>query len=152
MARRIKAFHGAGILFYAIEGEQLFVLLGKRTTRPGKGTWSIPGGSWDRSDGRGVGRRRRNYRNAAIREASEQVYYLIKDRQQAHRVWRIWIPFFTYVVYSYRLSERVVFSHNWEFGEVGWFETRELPQNGALFVRGQVRALSKSIQRERDGN
>lgn len=54
--------------------------------------------------------------------------------------------FSTYVVFGYRFGQRLAFSHNREFDEVRWFESTDLTERPGIFVKGQVRALSRLLK------
>lgn len=46
----MKKYKGAGIAIIKKQNDELFILLGKRTEKPQKGKWSIPGGGFEKYD------------------------------------------------------------------------------------------------------
>lgn len=145
--RKIKPYHGAGVLLYTKEEQdKTFVLLGRRSIKPGKGKWSIPGGGWDINKDKYDKNNKHNYLKTAIRETEEEISYTIKQDDNIIHLWSMNIPFFHFVVYQCRLKERINFNHNWEFSELKWFPTDKLPQDCAMFVESQVKKLIKKIK------
>lgn len=134
-------YHGAGILFWH-QGEdgKLSVLLGLRTPHPQKGQWSIPAGEWKDEDGYDENKKR-NYRKTAIRETKEEIKLIVDNPNTLTYLWGRHFPFFHFVVYACRLSEKRKVVNYHEFSEVKWFPVDSLPANSVGFVRSQVAAL-----------
>lgn len=136
-------YEGAGILFFADHKGTRYLLLGRRSHRPQKGYWSIPGGRRSRRDS--------SLFETAIRETEEELcqrqpigrVFALADgavwNEQRFQVARIIVPFVfrwhTYLVpLPSRLpSERIAFNH--EFQEVDWFPSDRLPSRTHLGVR-----------------
>ena len=140
-------YHGAGILFWH-QGEdgKLSVLLGLRSHHPQKGQWSIPaGGWWEKKDAYDKNNKR-NYRKTAIRETWEEIRLLVDNPNDLTYLWSRHFPFFHFVVYACRLSEKRKVVNYHEFSEVKWFPVDSLPANSVGFVRSQVAALVRQHQ------
>jgi 8-oxo-dGTP pyrophosphatase MutT (NUDIX family) len=142
--KRLRAFRGAGVLFYTVEEGKISVLLGRRSVSPGKNTWSISGGKWDRYNDGYDQERRPDYVRTAVRETEEELHYTIDDLSKLVLVWKMTLKgFFVYRVYAYQLDKKIAFSHNREFYEVGWFGIDELPKTSNFLIPSQVRKLQK---------
>lgn len=61
-----KYRHGAGIIFYKKEGDNIYIALGLRKVRPNAGYWSFAGGQLDKTDN--------SYLDCALREAREEFF------------------------------------------------------------------------------
>lgn len=46
----MRKYKGAGIALFKKQNNDYAILLGKRTIKPNKGKWSIPGGRFEKSD------------------------------------------------------------------------------------------------------
>jgi len=139
--RKIKAFHGSGVLCWKEESNgDLLVLLGKRSMNPGLGKWSIPGGSWEKKDGY-RNKKKRDYKKAAMRETKEEMGI---DGNYADPLWTLHIPFFHYEVFSIEYYEKILEKDIHEFSDFGWFHIKNLPSKRVFLVDFQVRALVKT--------
>ena len=131
----LTRYKGAGILFYKREGGILSVSLGKRTVRPQKGYWSIPGGKMEAKD-------RSSLLDCAIRETREEYFLRNINRFPAVTIneeskCRVIIPwFFEYHTYLVNVTGiELKFNPNWEFSKIEWFNVRHLPAKTHLGVR-----------------
>ena len=128
-------YRGAGILFYKREEGNLFISLGKRTVRPQKDYWSIPGGKMEAKD-------RSSFLNCAIRETTEEYFSRNLNLFPAITVneeskCRVIIPwFFEYHTYLVNVTGiELKFNPNWEFSKIEWFNVKYLPAKTHLGVR-----------------
>ena len=135
MLRSKGRYKGAGILFYKRVGKEVFISLGKRTIRPQKGYWSIPGGKMNDQD-------ENDFRSCAIRETKEEYFSCKAIRFPINTVDReakcsIIIPwFFEYHTYFANVSgPDISFNPNWEFSKVEWFSIKRLPAKTHIGVR-----------------
>ena len=46
----MRKYKGAGIALFQKQDNDYTILLGKRTIKPNKGKWSIPGGGFEKTD------------------------------------------------------------------------------------------------------
>jgi len=139
--KAVRAYHGAGILFWDKDSQgKTSVLLGLRTYNPQKGQWSIPAGGWEETDGYDrTGSR--DYRQTAIRETWEEIRVKVETPEELTFLWGRHLPFFHFVVYACRLSGRRNVIRYQEFSEVRWFPVEAIPANSVGFVKSQVAAL-----------
>ena len=139
--RTHDSYHGAGILFWTIDGQgQPFVLLGKRKYNPQRGYWSIPGGGWDEADSF-VEKGQLDYRETALRESREEIGFAVDNPEKLAYLWSRHLPFFHFVVYAHQLSGKREVVRYQEFSQVKWFPTDSLPTQCVWFLRSQVAAL-----------
>lgn len=144
--KKIKPYHGAGLLLWTKEDHNIFVVLGKRSINPGRGKWSIPGGKWDREDDSYDKNGKPNYLRTALRETKEEISLVIKENDNIVLLWSSLIPIFHFNVYSQQLDNRIAFNHIEEFLEVNWFSVDALPEQCEWFVKSQVAALVQRVQ------
>lgn len=110
---------GAGVILYSYnKNGGLCILLGQRAYDPGKGSWGIPGGGMEASDGD-------DYQNTAIRECFEETGIAIKrpliefdDIEFPHLQWKTFIK-------EVPFDDRRLFRE--EMQQSGWFEIDNLP-------------------------
>jgi len=131
----LRGYKGAGILFYKVEGVNLLISLGKRTVRPHRDYWSIPGGKMEAKD-------RNSFLNCAIRETGEEYFsrnlslfpLVTIDEESKCRVIIPW--FFEYHTYVANVTGiELKFNHNREFSKIDWFNVKHLPVKTHLGVR-----------------
>ena len=123
--------YGGGILLICLEGDEVFVFLGKRTASPFRGYWSVSGGNLLEE------REKREPWAVALEETRKQLTVNIEDlldRGDAvmleHVVFKI--PFVyrfeTFVVALRRKGYIDDLPHFLQgFSETGWFTIRDLP-------------------------
>lgn len=142
-------YKGAGclVLYYNGKTHKVSILLGKRTSGIGAGTWSIPGGGWETKDG--PANSEESLKNTARRELFEEVCLRVKPTYQLMKIWGTkFTPFFDYSVYAVRLAHKQKIVKWSEFSKVGWFDIDKLPRNTFWMVPDQVRSLVR-IMKER---
>jgi 8-oxo-dGTP pyrophosphatase MutT (NUDIX family) len=137
-------YRGAGILFVRKEEGKTMVLLGKRTIRPQKNYWSLPGGKMDyRDEG--------DFFRCALRETGEELFSGMSGEfekvknMQAFGSAGIYLPFFNWKTYFFDLSQlELEFRHNFEFSEIGWFDGQSLPEKthyGIVYALWKLRSI-----------
>ena len=137
-------YKGAGclVLHYSEKTHKVYILLGKRTSGIGAGTWSIPGGGWETKDGKSL-------QNTARRELYEEVSIRVSPNYKLMKIWESkFTPFFDYSVFAVRLANKIKIRRWSEFSKVGWFEISKLPNNVFWMVPEQVKSLVR-IMKER---
>ena len=146
--KKLHTFHGAGILCWRRdESGAISILLGKRSA--GIGKWTIPGGTYEKSDGHDE-KGRRNYKGTAIRETHEEMGLEIEN---CSPLWSLIIPYFHYEVFSCQIYNSELPQTLNEFSEVAWFLSSDLPTPRVALVDFQVKALMKEekrVQRKRE--
>jgi len=144
-------YHGAGILLWNRDAMgKLWVLIGKRTRKPGIGLWSFPGGGWEK-DKEGFSPRNRStpdYAQTASRETQEEIGLHVQFPPDVLPLWRIHLPGFHYEIFSWLMETRVVPEYSDEFSAMQWFPIEQLPSALVPFLRGQVMKLKKKVQAE----
>ena len=142
-------YKGAGclVLHYDEKTHKVSILLGKRTSGIGAGTWSIPGGGWETKDG--PINSKESLKNTARRELFEEVRLRVKPTYNLMKIWEAkFTPFFDYSVYAVRLAHKQRIARWSEFSKVGWFDINKLPKNTFWMVPDQVRNLVR-VMKER---
>ncbi len=139
--KRIRPYHGAGMLFYHRDPhENVHILLGRRISRPGLGKWSVPGGGYESDDGIMMGRR--DYRSTAIRETSEEIARSVTD---CSLIWRLHLPGFHWELFSTESEDMNIPNYNCEFSQMSWFPIAELPSDTLFLIKNQVASLRRSL-------
>lgn len=105
--KHIEPYHGAGIQLWTTRESLTSVLLVLRAIPPQKGSWSIPGGGWERRKDGFDTKGKPDYRATAIRECREEIFFSIEDPQKLTLLWQIHLPFFHYVVSTIHLPYEV---------------------------------------------
>lgn len=144
-------YQGAGVIVWRLDPktDTLFVLLGKRRLSPGRGTWSIFGGSVERKE---------SFYAAARRELVEELrvkYQFRKARNgklrlklSSKRLVNFEFPLFKYEVYAARATENIPVKEikkHFEFYEFKWFNADYLPVNLHFGMTHIVRKLKKRL-------
>lgn len=140
-------YKGAGclVIYYDEATHKVYVLLGKRVSGVGAGTWSIPGGGWETKDG--PINSRTSFRNTARRELFEEVGINVRPDYNMLKVWEArYTPFFEYYVYVVRLVKRVKITRWSEFSKVGWFDVTKLPKKIFWMVPDQIKHLLNTMK------
>jgi len=138
--KRIRSYHGAGILFWTRDDDGApTILLGKRSMKPQNHHWAFPGGGWEGEDGFDSDGNIA-YRTTAIRESTEEMGIVVPDPDGLKLVWSLALPFFHYKVFSYELDHRVTPPVLSEFSEYRWCTLESLPKPMVLFVHSQIRS------------
>jgi len=131
----LRRYKGAGILFYKREEGNLFISLGKRTVRPQKDYWSIPGGKMEAKD-------RRSFLDCAIRETREEYFsrnlslfpsVTIDEESKCRVIIPLIFEYYTYLANVTGIELK--FIPNWEFSKIEWFNVNHLPAKTHLGVR-----------------
>ena len=130
-------YRGAGIGLI-LDGR---ILLGKRTDRPFKGQWCVPGGGREKADASEL--------DNAIREFTEEtgVDFSTLDAKPVGS-WKLRLPFFSWCTFFYSVS---VFEASFcldEFSEAEWVAIDEVGKKKHLrpFTRSEVRCLSSILR------
>jgi 8-oxo-dGTP diphosphatase len=142
-------YHGAGVLFWnKDEMGRLWILMGRRTRRPGKDMWSFPGGGWENGVDGFLPQNplKPYYSQTASREAREEVELHIQFTPDELPLWRIHIPGFHYEIYSWQMETRTAFRFNYEFSDMQWFSVDGLPPDTVPFLRSQVKKLQRKAR------
>ena len=140
-------YKGAGclVLHYDEKTHKVFILLGKRTSGVGAGTWSIPGGGWETKDG--PINSKESLKNTARRELFEETNIRLNPAYYLMEIWEArFVPFFEYSVYAVRLAKKIKIKRWSEFQKVEWFDVNNLPKNTFWMVSDQVRNLIKIMK------
>lgn len=123
-------YHGAGtLIYYVSEKNDIYIFLGKRLYNPGKGLWSIPGGSWEEKDG--FVDNAHDYKETARRELFEETRFILhkESKRLLEKIWDIHAIFFNFEVFTLR-AKRMKYPANvdiCEFSKVKWFNLNKLP-------------------------
>lgn len=139
--KHIEPYHGAGIQLWTTRESLTSVLLDLRAIPPQKGSWSIPGGGWERRKDGFDTKGKPDYRATAIRECREEIFFSIEDPQKLTLLWQIHLPFFHYVVSTIHLPYEVSVSWDHENKEAAWFPIDHLPTPQATFLGSEIAAL-----------
>ena len=126
-------YHGAGIGLVC-DGR---ILLGKRTDRPFRGLWCVPGGGREKTDSSEL--------YTAIREFTEETGVDFSTlNAKPIGSWKLRLPFFSWRTFFYSTSDLdASFSLN-EFSEAEWVPLQEIGKKKHLrpFTKSEVRCLS----------
>lgn len=130
-------YHGAGIGLVK-DGR---ILLGKRSDKPFKGTWCVPGGGREKTDSSEL--------DNAFREFSEEtgVDFSALDAK-AIGSWKLRLPFFSWRTFFYVITNfEASFSLD-EFDQVEWIPLEMVGQKKhlRLFTKSEVRCLLKLLR------
>ena len=112
------------------------ILLGKRSDRPFKGQWCVPGGGREKTDASEL--------DNAVREFTEEtgVDFSTLDAKPLGS-WRLRIPFFSWCTFFYSIPVfKASFSLD-EFSEAQWVSLYEVGKKKHLrpFTKSEVRCL-----------
>ena len=129
-------YHGAGIGLVH-EGR---ILLGKRSDRPFRGLWSVPGGGREKTDASEL--------DNAVREFCEEtgVDFVSLDAKPIGS-WKLYLPFFSWRTFFYVVSDFKASFCLDEFSEIEWVPIREVRKKKHLrpFTKSEVRCLEKLL-------
>jgi 8-oxo-dGTP pyrophosphatase MutT (NUDIX family) len=148
--RRLKRYRGAGCLLYVRdEAGGVTVFAGKRRFSPGKGSWSIPGGGWEKSqDGTGADWSW----NTASRETREETgidLSRLVESVQAEPDSGSWprirfrLPFFSWDTFLVELHHKVDATCIDEFSECKWYPLQGVPEPLAFGMRRALRRVRR---------
>ncbi|MEA4859458.1 hypothetical protein SDC9_102505 [bioreactor metagenome] len=144
--KRIRSYHGAGIIFWnKDEKQQVSILIGKRSMSPQNHRWSFPGGGWEMKDGFDE-KGKIAYTKAAIRESGEEMGMAVEHAEKLVPLWALHVPYFHYKVYAYELDQKTTPPFIAEFSEANWVAVQDLPSPLVLFVASQVRCLRRYLK------
>ena len=125
-------YRGAGIGLI-LDGR---ILLGKRTDRPFKGQWCVPGGGREKPDASEL--------STAAREFAEETGVDFSSLEaKPIGSWKLRLPFFRWCTFFYSISDfKASFSLD-EFSEVEWVPLDEVGKKMHLrpFTKSEVRCL-----------
>ena len=130
-------YHGAGIGLVK-DGR---ILMGKRSDKPFKGTWCVPGGGREKTDSSEL--------DNAVREFTEEtgVDFSALDAK-AIGSWKLRLPFFSWRTFLYVITDfEASFSLD-EFDQVEWIPLEMVGKKKHLrpFTKSEVRCLSKLLR------
>ena len=130
-------YHGAGIGLVK-DGA---ILLGKRSDRPFRGQWCVPGGGREKADASEL--------DTAVREFSEETGVDFSSLEaKPIGSWRLRFPFFSWRTFFFIVPEiKASFSLD-EFSEVEWVPLDEVSKKKHLrpFTKSEVRCLSSILR------
>lgn len=129
-------YHGAGIALVC-DGRILF---GKRSDRPFKGQWCVPGGGREKTDASEL--------ENAIREFSEETGVDFSSLEaKAIGSWKLRLPFFSWVTFFYVVPSFEASFCLDEFSEIEWVPVSEAGKKKHLrpFTRSEVRCLVRLL-------
>ena len=117
------------------------ILLGKRSDRPFRGQWCVPGGGREKTDSSELA--------TAIREFTEEtgVDFSTLDAKPIGS-WKLRLPFFSWRTFFYSISDfKESFSLD-EFSEIEWVSLDEVGKKKHLrpFTKSEVRCISSLIR------
>jgi 8-oxo-dGTP pyrophosphatase MutT (NUDIX family) len=143
-----KQYIGAGILFWHIDkNKEISVLLGKRKFGFDKGTWSIPGGGWDRNKD-SFAENKPNLLKTALRETDEEIGLKIPDKKYLRFLWGKSNYFFLWKTFAVKSNSKFkVKKFKSEFSSISWFSISELPKPLNYFIPGQLNELVKRLEK-----
>ena len=142
-------YYGAGTLIYHVKcKDEVYVFLGCRKNYPDKGLWSIPGGGWEKEDGKINGKP--DYVETARRELREETgFYLSSERRNLmHKIWSVHFgKLFNFEVFVLRAVRMKVPYSYYEFSDVKWFNINKLPDKNecSMFLYEQIKSLKKFL-------
>ena len=130
-------YHGAGIGLVC-DGR---ILLGKRSDKPFRGQWCVPGGGREKADASELAN--------AIREFTEEtgVDFSSLDAKPIGS-WKLRLPFFSWATFFYVVSDFKASFRPDEFSEIEWVQVAEVGKKKHLrpFTRSEVRLLSRLLR------
>lgn len=135
----MKKYKGAGIALLKKQNNDYAFLLGKRTIKPDKGKWSIPGGRFEQTD--------ISLFETAIRELREETGINLINNEKDAVVCSFHYPFFEwktfmYEVDSYFLAPKIL---GYEFSEIRFIPLKEIQKYKLAFgVRKEIRRFLKN--------
>ena len=135
----MRKYKGAGIALFQKQDNDYAILLGKRTIKPNKGKWSIPGGGFEKTDN--------SLFETAIRELREETGINLTNNEKDAVVCSFHYPFFEwktfmYEVDSYFLAPKIL---GYEFSEIRFIPLKEIQKYKLSFgVRKEIRRFLKN--------
>ncbi len=135
----MRKYKGAGIALFQKQDNDYAILLGKRTIKPNKGKWSIPGGGFEKTDN--------SLFETAIRELREETGINLTNNEKDAVVCSFHYPFFEwktfmYEVDSYFLAPKIL---GYEFSEIRFIPLKEIQKYKLAFgVRKEIRRFLKN--------
>ena len=129
-------YHGAGIGLIH-DGR---ILLGKRSDRPFKGQWCVPGGGREKTDSSEL--------ENAVREFTEETGVDFSSLEaEPIGSWKLRLPFFSWITFFYVVKD---FSTSFcldEFSTIEWVSVAEVSKKKHLrpFTKSEVRCLIKLL-------
>ena len=135
----MRKYKGAGIALFQKQDNDYAILLEKRTIKPNKGKWSIPGGGFEKTDN--------SLFETAIRELREETGINLTNNEKDAVVCSFHYPFFEwktfmYEVDSYFLAPNIL---GYEFSEIRFIPLKEIQKYKLAFgVRKEIRRFLKN--------
>lgn len=135
----MRKYKGAGIALFQKQDNDYAILLGKRTIKPNKGKWSIPGGGFEKTDN--------SLFETAIRELREETGIELSLTEKDAVICSFHYPFFEwktfmYEVDSYFLAPKIL---GYEFSEIRFIPLKEIQKYELAFgVRKEIRRFLKN--------
>lgn len=135
----MRKYKGAGIALFQKQDNDYVILLGKRTIKPDKGKWSIPGGRFEKTDN--------SLFETAIRELREETGIDLSLTEKDAVICSFHYPFFEwktfmYEVDSYFLAPKIL---GYEFSEIRFIPLKEIQKYELAFgVRKEIKRFLKN--------
>ena len=135
----MRKYKGAGIALFQKQDNDYTILLGKRTIKPNKGKWSIPGGGFEKTDN--------SLFETAIRELREETGINLSSTTKKdpvicgfHYPFFKWITFMFEVDANFHVPERFCY----EFSEMRFISLKEIHQYELAFgVKKEIKRFLK---------
>lgn len=136
----MRKYKGAGIALFQKQDNDYAILLGKRTIKPNKGKWSIPGGGFEKTDN--------SLFETAIRELREETGINIFDIviEKKAIVCSFNYPFFEWETFMFEVDSNfhVPETFCYEFSEMRFISLNEIHQYELAFgVRKEINHFKK---------
>ena len=124
----MRKYKGAGIALFQKQDNDYAILLGKRTIKPNKGKWSIPGGGFEKTDN--------SLFETAIRELREETgINLSSTTEKAPIICSFHYPFFKWITFMFEVDSNFHVPERfcYEFSEMRFISLNEIHQYELAF-------------------
>lgn len=134
----MRKYKGAGIALFQKQNNEYAILLGKRTIKPDKGKWSIPGGKFEQTDS--------SFFETAIREFWEETGIKLSSNEKDAVICSFHYPFFEWKTFMYDVDScfhapKIL---GYEFSEMRFIPLKEIQKYELAFgVRKEIRRFLK---------
>lgn len=139
----MRKYKGAGIALFKKQNNDYAILLGKRTIKPNKGKWSIPGGGFEKTD--------ISLFETAIRELREETGINLSITTEKDAViCSFKYPFFEWKTFMFEVDSdyTVPKSFCYEFSEMRFISLKEIYQYELAFgVKKEINHFKKRCQK-----
>ncbi len=133
--KNLLGYYGSGVMFYTIEDNKIFVLLGKRKNRPCKKKYSLIGGGYNKY-------KDSNLLDTAVRESYEETHIIV-EKEKLKKIWSFNF-LFHFSTYCYRLNKKEnILDYDDEFDLIQWFEIDKIPKNRCYFINKYCKRIKK---------